>query len=91
MDSLTPRHIIRTISHQDQKVCYDHITRMVWLSAFGRPDSLAIGPKHYASSLCSTYQNFVTTTAPAIETNSMGLPADAPVSRFLQSNLQSTP
>ena len=64
---------------------------MVWLSAFGRPDSFAIYSKHYASSISSTYQNFGTTIAPATKTKSMGLPADAHVSRFLQSNLQSTP
>ena len=32
-----------------------NITRMVCLSAFGRPDSFAIDPKHYGSSFCFIY------------------------------------
>jgi len=62
---------------------------MVWLSAFGRPDNSVIGTKFYASKFKPTYQNSGTTITPATKTKSMGLPADAHVSRFLQSNLQS--
>ena len=38
------------------------ITRMVCLSAFGRPDSFAIDPKHYASNFCFIYQALSTET-----------------------------
>jgi hypothetical protein len=40
---------------------------MVCLSAFGRSDSFAVDPKHYASNFYVTYQAFATETNPAYQ------------------------
>ena len=46
-------------------------------------DRLVIGPKVYKSEFKPTYKIFDTVTIPATVTKSIGLPADAQVSRFL--------
>jgi len=56
---------------------------MVYVIAFGSPDSFVIGPKVYVSNLNPTYQTFGTMTTPAAETKSIGLPANAQLSWFL--------
>jgi hypothetical protein len=53
---------------------------MVWVIAFGRPDSFVMDEKTYASEFKATYQTFGTLTTPAAETKSIGLPADASAS-----------
>ena len=58
------------------------LTRMVWLSVFGRPDSFAIGIKVYANKFNPIYHNSGTSTTPATKTKSMGLPADALLAAF---------
>jgi len=51
---------------------------MVWVIAFGSPDSFVISPKAYESEFKATYSTFGTMTNPATVTMSIGLPADAP-------------
>jgi hypothetical protein len=58
------------------------ITRMVGLIAFVRPDSKVMGEKINGRNNINTYQIFGTTTNPATETESMGLPADALAVKF---------
>ena len=55
---------------------------MVGLIAFGRPDSLVVSPKVYASNFIITYYIFGAVTNPATVTMSMGLPADALAVKF---------
>ena len=67
--------------------CYDHLTRMVGLSAFVSPDSFVVSPKVYESEFKATYYTFCTVSNPAAVTKSMGLPADALLSWFLHRHL----
>jgi hypothetical protein len=69
------------------KNCYENLTRMIWVIAFGSPDSSVIWPKVYASIFKPIYQTFGTMTTPAAETKSIGLPADAQLSWFLHRHL----
>ena len=62
---------------------------MVGLIAFVRPDKSVIDPKVYESMFKLTYQTFGTMTNPAAETKSIGLPAYAQLSWFLQRHLDS--
>jgi hypothetical protein len=62
---------------------------MVWVIAFSSPDNILIDPKVYARNLFTTYQTFGTVTNPAAETKSIGLLANAQLSWFLQSHLDS--
>jgi hypothetical protein len=59
------------------------------LTAFGSPDSFIIDPKVYVSKFNPTYQIFGTATTPAAETKSVGLPAKAQLSWFLDHHLNS--
>jgi hypothetical protein len=69
------------------KNCYGHLTRMVGLIAFGRPDNSLIGHKFSASKFQTIYQTFGTMTTPATETRSMGLPSDARAVKFFAASL----
>jgi hypothetical protein len=60
---------------------------MVWVIAFGSPDSSVIIPKVYASTFKAIYQTSGTMTTPAAETKSIGLPANAQLSWFLHRHL----
>jgi len=60
---------------------------MVWVIAFGSPDSFVISPKVYARKFNSTYQILCIMTYPATETKSIGLPAGAQLSWFLHRHL----
>jgi len=60
---------------------------MVWVIAFGIPDSFVIDPKVYGSKIKTTYLTFGTMTTPAAWTESIGLPAYAQLSWFLHHHL----
>jgi hypothetical protein len=60
---------------------------MVWVIAFGSPDSFIISPKVYGSIFNPTNQSFNTMINPATETKSIGLPAFAQLSWFLHRHL----
>ena len=54
-----------------------------------QPGQLRHDEEHNANNFSNAYQIFGTMTTPATETKSIGLPADAQLSWFLQSHLDS--